>query len=190
VVGIRNGVAVGSSMGMSPQSGLPQNNRVGDLDAMAIPHVMRTLGLGLDEVERALATESGLFGLSGGHQDLRDIRRESDRGDARARLALDVLVHQTRHWVGAFFLELNGADALVFTAGIGEKDPAIRAAVSAELDRLGIVLDPAANARAAGTEVVISTPDSPVKVLVIPANEELVVAREVKRFLSTRPLAA
>jgi acetate kinase len=192
VVGIRNGVAVGSSMGMSPQSGLPQNNRVGDLDAMAIPHVMRTLGLGLDEVERTLAAESGLFGLSGGHRDLRDIRRESERGDARARLALDVLVHQTRHWVGAFFLELNGVDALVFTAGIGEKDPAIRAAVCAGLDRLGIELDPDANALAAGagTEVVVSPPDSPVKVLVIPTNEELVVAREVKRFLSTRPRAA
>ena len=114
----------------------------------------------------------------------------SERGDQRARLALEALVYQTRHWVGAFFLELNGADALVFTAGIGEKDPALRAAVSAGLDRLGIVLDAGANQRALGIEAVISTPDSPVKVLVIPTNEEVVVAREVKRYLLTRSLAA
>ncbi|MPN56127.1 Acetate kinase [bioreactor metagenome] len=98
-------------------------------------------------------------------------------------MALDVLVQQARHWIGAFYLELNGLDALVFTAGIGENNPTVRQAVCARLDGLGILLDQAANQSVRATEAAISSPASKVKVLVIPANEELVVAREVKRFL-------
>src|SRR5207248_6210237 len=98
-------------------------------------------------------------------------------------LALDVFVHQARHWIGAFFAELNGADALVFTAGIGENQAGIRQAVCQNLDQLGVVLDPAANAQAKAAEAVISAPGSRVKIMTIPTNEELVVAREVKRFL-------
>ena len=183
ITGILNGVAIGTSMGLSPQSGLPQNNRVGDLDSFALPFMMRSAGLSLEEAEKILCKESGLKALSGGYNDLRDIEAQAERGNAKARLALDVLAQQARHWIGAFFLELNGTDALVFTAGIGENRPAFRKAICANLDQLGIVLDPAKNESTKAQEGIISAPDSRVKVMVIPANEELVVAREVKRFL-------
>lgn len=183
ITGIRNGVAIGNSMGLSPQSGLPQNNRVGDLDSFAVPFVMRTLGLGLDAVEQQLCRDSGLKGISGVSNDLRDISAAAAQGNAKAQLALDVLVAGARHWIGAYFLELNGCDALVFTAGIGENRPELRAAICANLDSLGIILDPAKNAAARAQEAEISTDQSPVRVWIIPTNEELVVAREVKRFL-------
>jgi acetate kinase len=183
VTGILNGVAVGTSMGLSPQSGLPQNNRVGDLDSFALPFLMRTAGLTLDEAEKVLCKESGLKALSGGYNDIRDIQDQAGQGNVRARLAIDVLVTQTRHWIGAFLAQLNGADALVFTAGIGEHRAEMRQAICERLDQLGIVLDPARNAAAKGVEADLSAPGSRVKILVIPTNEELVVAREVKRFL-------
>ena len=183
ITGILNGVAIGNSLGMSPQSGLPQNNRVGDLDSFALPFLMRSAGLTLEEAERLMCKESGLKGLSGGSNDIRDIQAQAEQGHAPAQLALDVFVHQARHWIGAFFLELNGADALVFTAGIGENRPSLRQAICQNLDQLGLVLDPVANAKARANEAVISTPQSRIKVMIIPTNEELVVAREVKRFL-------
>jgi acetate kinase len=186
VTGIRDGVAVGTSMGLSPQSGLPQNNRVGDLDSAAVPFVMKTLGLGLPEVERQLTKESGLAGLSGVGNDYRDIAAAARAGDARAQLARDVLVHSARHWIGSFLPALNGCDALVFTAGIGENHPDLRAAICAELDQLGIALDPARNEALRGAEGEISAAGSRVRVFVIPANEELVVARETRRCLAAR----
>lgn len=183
ISGIRNGVAIGNSLGMSPQSGLPQNNRVGDLDSFAVPFVMRTLGLSLDEVERQLCREGGLLGLSGVSNDIRDVTAAAEQGNGKARLALDALVASARQWIGGYFLELNGCDALVFTAGIGENRTDLRAAICADLDQLGLVLDPESNARTRATEAVISAANSRVKIMVIPTNEELVVAREVKRFL-------
>jgi len=183
ITGILNGAAIGNSMGLSPQSGLPQNNRVGDLDSMAVLHMMRRDGLSIDEVENALCSEGGLKGLSGGHNDIRDIQSAADAGDVDAQLALDVFVHSARHWIGAYFAELNGLDALVFTAGIGENRTGTRAAICANLEQLGIRLDPEKNEAIQAEEAVISAEDSPVKVIVIPTNEELVVAREVKRFL-------
>jgi acetate kinase len=174
---------MGTCMGFSPQSGLPQNNRVGDLDSFALPFLMRTTGLTLDEAERLMCKESGLKALSGGYNDIRDIEAQAAGGNARAQLALDVLVHEARHWIGSLFLQLNGADALVFTAGIGENSPSIRRAVCDNLDALGILLDLEKNKATRATEATISAPGSRVKVMVIPTNEELVVAREVKRFL-------
>jgi acetate kinase len=183
ITGILNGVAIGTSMGMSPQSGLPQNNRVGDLDSFALPFMMRSRGLTLDEAEKLLCKESGLKALSGGYNDIRDIQSQAAQGNADAQLAIDVFVHQARHWIGSYFLQLNGIDALVFTAGIGENDVTIRKAICTNLDQLGIVLDADKNATVKAGEAVISAPQSTVKVMVIPANEELVVAREVKRVL-------
>jgi acetate kinase len=183
ITGILNGVAQGNSLGMSPQSGLPHNNRVGDLDPFALPFLMRAGGLSLDEAERLLCKESGLKALSGGFNDIRDIQSQAAQGNARAQLALDVFVHHARHWIGAFYLELNGIDALVFTAGIGENDAAVRAAVCRNLEQLGILLDSDLNGKVRAREAIISAGESRVKVIVIPANEELVVAREVRRFL-------
>jgi acetate kinase len=184
ITGILNGVAIGNSLGMSPQSGLPHNNRVGDLDAEALPYAMKTLGLTLEEAQRQLTTESGLKGLSGGlSNDVRDIAEAAAKGSVKARLALDVFVSEARRWMGNYFVQLNGADAIVFTAGIGENRAELRAAICADLDQLGIVLDAGRNAAARGTEAVISSAHTRVKVMVIPANEELVVAREAKRLL-------
>ena len=189
ITGILNGISVGTSMGLSPQSGLPQNNRVGDLDSFAVPFAMRVLGLTLDEAERQLCKESGLKGVSGVSNDIRDIHAAAEKGDAKARLALDAFVASARHWVGAFLTQLNGADALVFSAGIGENDAVVRAAICGRLDQLGIVLDPEKNLAVRGREAAIHAPESRVKILVVPTNEELVVAREVKRLLENEQAA-
>jgi acetate kinase len=183
VTGIRDGVAIGNSMGFSPQSGLPQNNRVGDLDAFALPFIMRSLGLTLDEAEHLMCKESGLKALCGGHNDIRDIAAQAEKGHVPSTLALDVFAHQIRHWIGSYFLQLNGLDALVFTAGIGENRAETRQAICHDLDQLGIVLDPKINQENKAREGVISAVESAVKIIAIPTNEELVVAREVRRFL-------
>jgi len=183
ITGIRNGVAIGNSLGMSPQSGLPQNNRVGDLDAEAIPYAVKTLGITIEEAQRQLTKESGLKGISGVSNDIRDVSAAAEQGDANARLALDVFVASARHWIGSYFFEMGGADAIVFTAGIGENRDELRAAICANLAGLGIELDSALNASTRATETVISKPGSRVKLMVIPTNEELVVARETKRLL-------
>ncbi len=186
LAGIYSGVARGASMGLSPQSGLPQNNRVGDLDSMAIPYAMKTLGLSLAEVEAQLAKEGGLLGLSGGiSNDIRDIKKAAVEGHSQARLALEVFVHDIRRWAGSFFFTMGGAEILSFTGGIGENHPDLRAAVCADLEELGIVLDHDRNESTRG-EGRISADHSRTQVWVIPTNEELVVAREVKRLLVHR----
>ena len=185
VTGIRNGVGIGNSMGMTPQTGLPHNNRVGDLDAFALGTMMRTAGLSLDEAEQALCRDAGLKGLSGGYNDVRDLQAQAAQGNAKARLALDFLAYECRRWIGAFLVQLNGLDALVFTAGIGENQTLLRAAICADLDAFGIRLDPEANAALRGREGAIGAAGAPVRILVIPTNEELVVAREVRRHLES-----
>ena len=184
ISGIHNGVAIGNSLGMSPQSGLPHNNRVGDLDAEALPYVVKTFAISNDEAQRQFSKEGGLKGLAGGlSNDIRDIEDAAAKGNAKAKLALDVFVSEARRWIGGYFFQLNGADAIVFTAGIGENRTELRAAICANLDQLGIVLDAEKNNSTRATEGVISAANSHVKVMVIPTNEELVVARETKRFL-------
>jgi acetate kinase len=186
VTGILNGAAIGNSLGMSPQSGVPHNNRVGDLDSAAIPYAVRALGLSLEEAERQLTCDSGLKGLSGLSNDIRDIETAASEGDGKSALALDVFVTGVRHWIGAYFLALNGADAIVFTAGIGENSAALRERICANLDELGIRLDRETNASTHAREATISRSDSRVTVMVVPTNEELVVAREARRLLVSR----
>jgi acetate kinase len=190
VTGILNGAAIGTSMGMSPQSGLPQNNRVGDLDAEAVHYAVKTFGITIEEAQRQLSKESGLKGLSCVSNDIREVQAEAAKGHASAQMALDVFVASARHWIGSYFFELNGADAIVFTAGIGENRPELRAAICANLDQVGIVLDASKNNSTKAHEAVISADNSRVRVLVIPTNEELVVAREVKRFLENSTSAS
>ena len=185
VTGILNGASIGTSMGMSPQSGLPQNNRVGDLDAEALPYAVKTLGISVEEAQRQFAKEGGLKGLSGLSNDIRDIGDAAQKGDAKAKLALDAYVASARHWIGSYFLQLNGADAIVFTAGIGENRAELRAAICANLENLGVKIDAEKNNSCRATESVIHAADSAVKIFVIPTNEELVVARETKRLLET-----
>ncbi len=186
ITGIRNGVSIGTSMGMSPQSGLPQNNRVGDLDAEAIPYAVKSLGITIEEAQRQLTKESGLKGISGVSNDIRDVHNAANSGNASAKLALETYVASARHWIGSYFFELGSADAIVFTAGIGENDVAIRSGICAGLEGLGIELDSALNASTRAIETVISKPGSRVKLMVIPTNEELVVARETQRLLESK----
>ena len=186
VTGILNGASIGTSMGMSPQSGLPQNNRVGDLDAEALPYAVKTLGLSVEAAQKQLSKQGGLLGVSGVSNDVRDITDAASKGNTNAKLALDVFVASARHWIGSYFLQLNGADAIVFTAGTGENQASIRAAICANLGNLGIKIDAEKNNSCRATETIISAADSAVKIFVIPTNEELVVAREAKRFLETQ----
>ena len=186
VTGILNGASIGTSMGMSPQSGLPQNNRVGDLDAEAIPYAVKTLGITIEEAQKQLTKQAGCLGVSGVSNDVRDIADAASKGNTNAKLALDVFVASARHWIGSYFLQLNGADAIAFTAGTGENRAELRAAICANLENLGIKIDAEKNNSCRATEAIISAVDSGVKIFVIPTNEELVVAREAKRFLETK----
>lgn len=180
---IRSGVAVDSTMGLSPQSGLPQNNRVGDLDVMALPLAMETLGISMEEALRQLSTQGGLLGISGVSNDLRDIQASAEQGNAKASLAVEHLVHNIRHYLGAYAFAMGGIDALVFTAGIGENQPDIRRRVCDGLEAFGIILDRAKNESASSGDSFIQTDKSRVKILIIPTNEELVVARETYRLV-------
>jgi acetate kinase len=179
---IRGGKSQANSLGMSPQSGLPHNNRVGDFDPFALPVLMRRLGKSLDEILHDLAEKSGLLGLSGLSGDVRDLEEAAAKGNARAQLALDVFVSSIRHHLGAYLVELGGADVVVFTGGIGENGVSVRRAVCRDLAELGIVLDEAKNKRAQG-ETAIHAAASRTQVWVIPTNEELIVARQARELL-------
>lgn len=183
---IKAGKSQATSMGMTPQSGLPQNNRVGDFDPFALPALMRETGKPLGELLNILANQSGLEGLSGKSNDLRDVEEAAAAGDPRARLALDVYVASVRHYLGAYLLLLGGADAIVFTGGIGENSVSMREAICRNLDWFGIYLSPMKNDIANG-EARIDAPNSRVQLWIMPTNEELIVARQVA--LSFQPSA-
>jgi acetate kinase len=179
---IRAGRSVANSLGMSPQSGVPHNNRVGDFDPFALPVLMRATGRTMNQLLDELANHAGLEGLSGAGRDLRDIETAAAGGDASAQLALDVFVASVRRYLGAYLLLLNGADAIVFTGGIGENSATMRAAICANLDWFGIALDPGRNRDARG-EASIHQIGSRLPLWIIPTNEELIVARQVKALL-------
>jgi acetate kinase len=182
---IVEGYSVANSMGMSPQSGIPQNNRVGDFDVFAIPAIMKETGKTLEQILDDLANRSGLLGLSGSHavNDLRDLEVQAEHGSAVAQQAIDVFAASVRHYLGAYLLLLNGADAIVFTGGIGENSAKIRSAVCAKLDWFGIFLDPLRNEQGKG-EVPIHAGRSRAQIWIMPTNEELIVARQTKELLS------
>jgi acetate kinase len=186
---IRNGKAVDTSFGMSPQSGLPHNNRTGDLDVFAVLFAMKKRGLSIDEMASILATRSGLAGISGTSGDVRDLEAGMAAGDPRCRLAMDVFIEAIRRYLGAFLVKLGGLDVLTFSGGIGENSAAIREGVCAGLDAFGIRLDPRQNAAARG-EASISAVDSAVKILIVPADEERIVARATAEVISATAKAA
>ncbi len=176
------GKSAATSMGMSPQSGVPQNNRVGDFDPYALRHVIERTGKTIDEVLDVLATQSGLLGISGVSGDVRDLEEAAAAGNSRARLALDVYTSDVRRYLGAMLVELGGAEVLVFTGGIGENGVGIRSTVCAGLTELGIELDEAKNAVAKG-ETAIHSSTSRAAIWVVPTNEEIVVARQARELL-------
>jgi acetate kinase len=182
VCAIDAGKSVANSFGMTVQSGLPHNNRVGDFDTFTLLKLMKQ-GLTLDEIFRRLGKESGMLGMSGVSPDMRDIEKAAAAGNARAKLAIDTFVEAVRHYIGAYLVILGGCDALVFTAGIGENGVALRDAICRNLHFAGIILDPVKNT-VRGKEAKISSVESNAEIWVVPANEELIVAQQTVSVLT------
>ena len=174
---VRGGVGVDTSMGLSPLAGLVMGTRSGDIDPAIVFHLVHVAGMSMDEVDEMLNKRSGLKGLAG-HQDMREVRRMADAGDERARLALAVYSYRIRAYIGAYRAILPGLKALVFTAGIGENDPDLRHDVCEPLRHLGISLDPALNAAPSRRSRAIDDGTGPIRVLVVPTNEEAEIARQ------------
>jgi len=180
---LRDGRSVGTSMGMSPQSGLPQNNRAGDLDPYAVLHVAKATGRPLEDLLAELSSHAGLAGMSGTSGDMRDLEAAVAAGSKPAETAIAVYVAAIRHWLGAGLVELGGLDAIGFAGGIGENSPATRAAVLAGLGDLGIAIDETANVASGDGERPITAAGSATAIWIIPTNEELVVARQARDLL-------
>lgn len=183
ICAIENGRSVANSFATTPQSGLIHNNRVGDFDPYALLKVLPAFKLTFEQALQEMAKKGGLLGISGVSNDRRDIEQAAAEGNERARLALDVLVEGVRHYVGAYLAVLNGADLIVFTGGIGENSASFREAVCARMDYAGIKLDSRKN-ETRGREETISADDSRVRIMVIPTNEELIVARQTRDVLA------
>lgn len=180
---VRDGRSVDTSMGMTPLEGLVMGTRSGDIDPAAIFHLHRQAGMGFDELEQMLNRQSGLKGLTG-RGDMRDVQAAAAEGDEAAEEALAVYRHRLRHYIGAYFAELGGLDALVFTAGVGENNSLLRRRTLDPLRHLGLHVDPDRNEVASKAARRISTDDSPTPVLVVPTNEELEIARQTAAALA------
>jgi acetate kinase len=174
---VKNGRCMDNSMGLGPMNGLIMGTRAGDLDQSVIFHLVNQLGYTLDEVNAILNKKSGMLGLTG-FSDMRDIRKLYDEGEKAAILAYDMYAYHIRKFIGSFTAVLNGLDAIVFTAGVGENDVLTRKLVCQDMDFLGIRLDQGKNEAGGKGIREINAPDSPVKILVIPTNEELEIARQ------------
>ncbi|MBK5970298.1 MULTISPECIES: acetate/propionate family kinase [Thiorhodovibrio] len=174
---IRNGSSVDTSMGMTPLEGLVMGSRCGDIDPAVVFYLAKHLGLDNQQIDDMLNRQSGLLGICG-LNDMREIHRMIENGDNKAELALGMSCHRLKKYIGAYTAVLGEVHAVVFTGGIGENDAETRARACGGLERMGIVLDEAANRSSARGERMISTADSPVKVLVIPTNEELEIAQQ------------
>jgi acetate kinase len=177
VTAVRGGESVDTSMGLTPLEGLVMGTRCGDLDPALHAHLHRQLGWSLEEIDAKLNRESGLKGLSG-HNDFRELERLCAAGDARAQLAFDVYCYRIRKYVGAYYAVLGTVDAVVFTAGVGQHSPEVRAACLSGLERLGIEVDPARNDGVGKKAGVVSPDGSDVTVMVVPTNEEWEIARQ------------
>ncbi|WP_060976237.1 acetate kinase [Streptococcus sp. CCH8-C6] len=182
ITAVDKGVSVDTSMGFTPLGGVMMGTRTGDIDPAIIPYLMQyTDDFNTPEdISRVLNRESGLLGVSEKSSDMRDIHEAMRAGDAKAQLANDIFVDRIQKYIGQYLAVLNGADAIIFTAGIGENSVTIRELVINGISWFGCDVDPEKNVR--GAEGVISSPDAKVKVLVIPTDEELVIARDVERF--------
>ena len=182
ITAIQGGRSIDTSMGFTPLAGVMMGTRSGDIDPSIIPYMMEQTNLSIQDVIQALNKDSGLQGISGISSDMRDILESMKANDERAIRAFNLFVKRICDFIGSYFIELGGLDAIVFTAGIGENSAETREAIVRRLGALGIELDPEAN-QIRGKEAVISTPDSKVKVFVIPTNEEIVIARDTMRLI-------
>jgi acetate kinase len=183
ITAIKDGKSTDTSMGFTPLEGLLMGTRSGDLDPAVILYIMGHEELTLNEANTLLNKHGGLQGISGVSSDMKDILEESEKGNKSAKLALDIYCYRIRKYIGAYAAALGGLDVLVFTAGIGENAPAVRKKACKNLEILGIKIDEKRNQEAIKKEAMISSPKARVKVLVIPTNEELVIARDTERII-------
>jgi acetate kinase/propionate kinase len=179
ICAIENGKSVNTSMGFTPLAGLMMGTRSGTIDPSIIPYMMEKTGYSIDEVLEVFNKESGLLGISGISNDFRDVEQASKHNDERARLAIKMFIDRIVEYIGSYVALMNGVDAIVFTAGIGENSSAVRQAIVSKLGYLGAKMDMELNENRAAC---IHTPDSKVSLLVIPANEELMIVRDTWRL--------
>ena len=184
ITAVLNGKSVDTSMGLTPTEGLMMGTRVGDIDPGAIAYLMGKYNMNVDDLQKLINKESGVVGVSGVSSDMREIEEAVNAGNERAKLALDMYILRITKYIGAYAAEMGGVDAIVFTAGVGENQTGLRADVCRPLAFMGVKINEAVNAGIRGVEAVISTPDSKVKVAVIPTDEELMIARDTKDIVS------
>ncbi|MEY8762154.1 MULTISPECIES: acetate kinase [Clostridium] len=182
ICAVDKGKSVDTSMGFTPLAGLAMGTRCGDIDPAVIPYLVNTADMSINDIDVLMNKKSGILGVSGVSSDFRDVESAANSGNERANLALNLYYHRVKSFIGAYAAVLNGVDALVFTAGLGENSATSRAAICSGLSYLGIKIDSEKN-NIRGKAQEISTPDSKVKVFVIPTNEELMIARDTKEIV-------
>ena len=182
VSAVKNGKSVDTSMGLTPLEGLVMGTRSGDIDPAIIEYLAHAMDKSLEEVMKILNKESGVYGLSGVSSDFRDLEKAADEGNKKAQLAQDVFGYRVAKYIGAYTAAMNGVDAIAFTAGLGENNGIMREYVCSFLGYLGVEIDKEKNS-VRGEETIVSTPNSKVKVLVVPTNEELAIARETMELV-------
>lgn len=183
ITAVKNGKSVDTSMGFTPLEGLVMGTRSGDLDPAILIYIMSREELTMNEGNTLLNKHSGLLGISGISSDMRDLELERKNGNRMAALAIDIFSYRIKKYIGAYFASLGGADTVVFTGGIGENSSLVRKLSLSDLERMGIYFDDEKNESSSNDIRIISKDDSPVTVLVIPTNEELVIAKETAKFL-------
>ena len=179
-----NGKAIDTSMGFTPQDGVPMGTRSGAIDPTVVTYIQKVKGISAEEADSILNKQSGLLGVSGVSSDCRDVDTSAKEGNKRAKLALDILVHNIKKIIGSYVAEMNGVDALVFTAGIGENDRELRAKVCKDMSWLGVEIDENANATCPRGEVAdVSAKGAKTKTFVIPTNEEYMIALDTLNLI-------
>lgn len=183
VSAIKHGRCIDTSMGFTPLEGLVMGTRSGDIDPAIVTYIREKENLPQGKVNEILNKKSGVLGISGVSSDFRDIEAAVEEGNERAALALKVFAHKVRFYIGAYIAEMNGVDAIIFTAGVGENDAMMREIICNNLGNLGIKLDPVKN-KIRGKETIISADDARVKLIMIPTNEELMIARDTYNIVT------
>ncbi|MCM1028198.1 MAG: acetate kinase [Pseudoflavonifractor sp.] len=186
ITAVLNGKSVDTSMGLTPTEGLMMGTRVGDVDPGALTYIMGKHNLTVDDLQRIIQKESGMAGFTEISNDMREIEAADKAGNERAHLGLEMYIHRIIKYIGAYAAEMGGVDAIVFTGGVGENQTGLRADVCAPLKFIGVELDLEINSKTRGTETLISTPGSRVKVAVIPTDEELMIARDTRDIVSAQ----
>ncbi|AIE35906.1 acetate kinase [Bacillus thuringiensis] len=181
IAAVEGGKSIDTSMGFTPLAGVTMGTRSGNLDPALIPYIMEKTGQTVEEVVNVLNKKSGMLGLTGYSSDLRDIIAKEEEGDRRAKVALDVFVSRIHKYIGSYTARMKGVDAIIFTAGVGENSAIIRERVLEGLEYMGVYFDAKRN-NVFGEEAFISFPHSPVKIIVIPTDEEVMIARDVLRL--------